>query len=113
MNPNTLKAIVVIVVVDLVELAKVYIFKDDPQYKALYTFAPIVLCGIAYLIIALVNKEPVWSSIMVGVTLGTTAMGSYDALATIIKGWKDKTPKQIVSEVGEVIDGKQKEIEKK
>ena len=112
MTKETLiKVIVLAVAVGLTELLKIYVFKKDPKYKAIYTFAPVVLCAIGYLIVALVNKEPVWSNITAGAVLGLTSMGSFDAIATILSGWKTKTPTEIAKEISDVIDGK-KEIEK-
>lgn len=107
-----IKIIVLGAAVALTELAKILIFKKDPKYKAIYTFAPVVLCAIGYLVVALIYKQPVWASIVTGAVLGFTSMGSYDAIATILSGWKTKTPTEIAQEIGNVIDGK-KEIEKK
>jgi len=106
MDPNVLRVIVVIAVVALVEIVKKFIFKDNPKYKVVYTLAPIVLCALAYLVIALIQKTDVWAGIVAGGTLGFTCMGSYDILAAIIKGWKDKSPREIAKEVGEVIGNK-------
>lgn len=106
MDPNVLRVIVVIAVVAVVEIVKKFIFKDNPKYKVVYTLAPIVLCALAYLVIALIQKTDVWAGIVAGGTLGFTCMGSYDILAAIIKGWKDKSPRKIAQEVGEVIGNK-------
>ena len=111
MGPDTIRIIVVIAVVVIVELVKKYIFKDDPKFKILYTIAPIVLCALAYLVLALIQKTDVWAAIVAGGTLGFTCMGSYDILAAIVKGWKDKTPREIAQEVGDVI-GNKKEVSK-
>lgn len=103
--------IMVIVVVAIVELAKKFIFKSDPKYKLIYTFSPIVLCAIGFLILAIINKTDIWSSILAGASLGFTCMGSYDAIATILKGWKTKTPEEIAKEVEAIIGDKK--VEKK
>lgn len=103
--------IMVIVVVAIVELAKKFIFKDDPKYKLIYTFSPIVLCAIGFLILAIINKTDIWSSILAGAGLGFTCMGSYDAIAAILKGWKTKTPEEIAKEVEAIIGDKK--VEKK
>lgn len=113
MSKETLVKIIVLgVAVALTELAKIYIFKKDPKYKTVYTFVPVALCALGYLVVALINKEPVWAAIAAGAVLGFTSMGSYDAIATILSGWKTKTPTEIAKEIGEVIDGK-KEIKQK
>ena len=106
-----MKTIVVIAVVAIVELAKKLIFKSQEKYKLIYTFAPVVLCAVAFVVIALIQKTDVWAQLAVGASLGLTCMGSYDALAAILKGWKDKSPAEIAKEVEEII-GK-KEVEQK
>lgn len=111
-NEKLIKVIVLGVAVALVELAKVLIFKKDPKYKAIYTFAPVALCAIGYLVVALIYKQPVWAAIATGAVLGFTSMGSYDAIATILSGWKTKTPTEIAKEIGEVIDGKKETKQK-
>ena len=113
MTPELLKVIVVIAVVGVVELIKKLVFKDDPKYKLLYTVAPIVLCAIAYFIIALIQKTDIWAGIVAGGTLGLTCMGSFDLIANILKQWWNKTPNEIVKEVGEVIGTNPKQVEKK
>ena len=113
MTPAQLKIIVVIAVVAIVEVVKKFIFKDDPKFKLLYTVAPIILCALAYFIIALVQKTDVWTAIVTGGTLGLTCMGSYDFIANILKQWKDKTPREIAKEVGDIIGTNPKQVEKK
>ena len=107
MNEKLLRVIVVIAVVVIVELAKKFIFKDDKKYTLLYTFAPVVLSAIAFVVIALIQKTDVWTALAAGATLGLTCMGSYDALAAILKGWKDKSPAEIAKEVDEIINKKE------
>lgn len=104
MDPRLLKTIVVIAVVAVVELAKKLIFKSQEKYKLVYTFAPVVLCAIAFVAIALIQKTDVWAQLAVGASLGLTCMGSYDALAAILKSWKTKSPEEIAREVGEIIN---------
>lgn len=111
MGPELIRVIIVIAVVAIVELAKKFIFKDQEKYKLIYTVAPIVLCALAYLVLALIQKTDVWTAIVTGGTLGFTCMGSYDIIAAIIKQWKDKSPREIAKEVEDVI-GK-KEVTKK
>lgn len=104
MDPKLLKTIVVIAVVAVVELAKMFIFKSQEKYKLVYTFAPIVLSAIAFVVIALIQKTNVWAQLAVGASLGLTCMGSYDTLAAILKSWKTKSPEEIAREVGEIIN---------
>jgi len=104
MDPRLLKTIVVIAVVAVVELAKKFIFKSQEKYKLVYTFAPVVLSAIAFVVIALIQKTDVWAQLAVGASLGLTCMGSYDALAAILKSWKTKSPEEIAREVGEIIN---------
>lgn len=104
--------IVVIAVVAIVELAKKFIFKGQEKYKLFYTFAPIVLCAIAFVVLAIINKTDIWTALAAGASLGFTCMGSYDAIATILKGWKTKSPEEIAKEVEEVIGQKKVETKK-
>ena len=101
-----LRAIVVIAVVGVVELAKHFIFKDQDKYKPVYTLAPIVLCAAAFVVIALIQKTDVWTALSAGAGLGFTTMGSYDLIALVLKGWKDKSPNEIVKEVEDIIGDK-------
>lgn len=94
--------------VGIVELAKIFIFKKDPKFKAIYTFAPIVLCAVGYLIVALIYKQPVLTNMVTGAILGLTSMGSYDAVATILAGWKDKSPSELAQEIADTLDRKEK-----
>ena len=106
-----MNVIVVIAVVAIVELVKKFVFKNQEKYKLVYVFAPVVLCVLAYLVIALIQKSDIWASLAVGASLGLTCMGSYDTLAAIIRKWKTKSPAEIAKEVEEII-GK-KEVEQK
>lgn len=104
----SMKVIVVVAVVVIVEFIKKVICKSDPKYKLIYVLSPIVLCAIAFLVIALVQHTDVLTSVLTGVTLGLTAMGSYDAIVNVLVGWKDKTPQEIADEVEKIIDKGQK-----
>lgn len=103
MDPNLIRVIIVIAVVAIVQFIKNVICKGDEKYKMLYTFAPVVLCALAFVIMALIQKTDVWTALLAGGSLGFTCMGSYDALVAILSGWKDKTPNEMVKEVEEVI----------
>lgn len=104
MDPNTIKVIVVIATVAIVQFVKKVICKEDPKYKPLYVFGPIVLCAVAFLILALIQKTDIWTALLSGASLGLTCMGSFDLLVAILEGWKDKTPTELVKEVSEVIN---------
>ena len=101
---NIVKASVVIGAVVVTEIIKKYVFKDDKKYILAYTAIPVVLCGLAFLVIALIQKTDVWEAVMAGGSLGLSVMGSYDILVAIIKTWKNKTPTELVKEVSEVIN---------
>lgn len=113
MDPSLIKVIIVIATVAIVQFVKKVLCKDDPKFKPLYIFAPIVLCAVAFVLVALIQKTDVWSALLAGATLGITCMGSYDVLVAILSGWKDKTPNEIVQEVQEVIGGDNKAITEK
>lgn len=106
MDPNLIRVIIVIAVVAIVQFIKNVICKGDEKYKLLYTFAPIILCALAFFIMALIQKTDIWSALLTGGALGITCMGSYDALVAILSGWKDKTPTELAKEVEEVIGPK-------
>ena len=103
MSPETIKVIIVIATVAIVQFVKKVLCKEDPKYKPLYVFGPIVLCSVAFLVMALIQKTDVWSALLAGASLGLTCMGSFDLLVGILEGWKDKTPTQLVEEVEKVI----------
>lgn len=107
MSNTTLRVIVVIACVAIVELAKKFILKDDKKYKLVYTFAPVLLCAIAFAVIALIQKTDMWTSLAAGASLGLTCMGSYDAIAAVLKSWKDKSPAEIAKEVEEILGNKE------
>lgn len=107
MNEKLLRVIVVIVVVAVTEFVKKVICKGDKKYNLIYTFTPVVLCAIAFVVIALIQKTDGWTALAAGATLGLTCMGSFDALAAILKGWKNKSPAEIAKEVDEIINKKE------
>lgn len=106
MDPKLLKTIIVIAVVAITQFIKKVICKGDKKYKPLYALAPIVLCALTFFVMALIQKTDVWTALLAGGSLGFTCMGSFDTLAVIIGGWKDKTPSELVKEVEEVIGDK-------
>ena len=104
MSPETITVIIVIATVAIIQFVKKVLCKEDPKYKPLYVFGPVVLCAVAFLIMALIQKTDVWSALLAGASLGLTCMGSFDLLVGILEGWKDKTPTQLVEEVEKVIN---------
>jgi len=113
LNLTWVDGIIVIGIVLFVEFViKKWICKGDNKYKAIYTFAPIVLGAIAYLIIALIEKNPWYTGLLKGVGVGLGTMGSYDAIKAIIytKGVNDV--KAIGEEVAQTVDKKEKEVKK-
>lgn len=92
---------------------KRWICKSNPKYKAIYTYTPIVLAAVVYLVIALVQKTPWAGGLFRGVAIGLGTMGSYDAIFLILKKvWEHiKTDGvKAVKEIGTEIAG---EVEKK
>ncbi len=90
---------------------KKWICKGDAKYKYVYTFAPIVLSVIAFVVIAIINKTPWTEGLLKGVAIGVATMGSYDAVITIIKGKGVADLKDIGEEVAKTVD-KTKKVEK-
>lgn len=64
---------------------KKWICKSNPKYKAIYTYSPIVLSAVVYLVLALVQKTPWANGLFRGVAIGLGTMGSYDAIVLILK----------------------------
>ena len=73
---------------------KKLICKGNEKYKAVYTYAPIVLAIGSYIVMALVGHTNVMSAVLHGLIVGLTAMGSYDVILRVgnqnaLKGIKD------------------------
>ena len=80
-------------------ILKDLICKGDPKYKLLYTFAPVVLGALAYLVYALITHSAVGPMILKGATYGLTAMGAYDAIVKIAKEKGGQGLKEMIEEV--------------
>ena len=84
-------------------IVKKLICKGDEKYKALYTYFPIVMAVIAYVVISLVQHTPWYAGLIKGLGIGLGAMGSYDAIITIIKtegiGGVNKIGEDVATEV--------------
>lgn len=88
-------------------IIKKLICKSDEKWKAIYTYAPIVLGAIVYIIIALVNKTPWLAGMVKGIGIGLGTMGSYDAIMTIIKTKGVSDIKEIGDEVAKKVETKE------
>lgn len=65
-------------------IIKRLIFKKSEKYALVYRYAPIALGVITYIVIALIQKVPVWDNVVLGFTVGLGAMGSYDAILKVL-----------------------------
>lgn len=81
------------------------ILHRNEKYKAIYTYAPIVLSVAVYAVLALIMKTPLINNIIQGFGIGVAAMGSYDV---ILRVGKDKALEGF-EELGEAI---KKEVDK-
>lgn len=107
MNLSWIDGIIIAIICAIDEwVIKKWICKGDSKYKAIYTFAPIVMSIIVFIAYAIVAKQPWYEGLLKGVAIGVATMGSYDAIITIIKS--DGVAK--VKEIGEEVA---KEVEKK
>jgi Kef-type K+ transport system membrane component KefB len=91
-------------------IIKKLICKSNEKYKAIYTYAPIVLGLGAYIVMALIGHTEILPAILHGLLVGFTAMGSYDV---ILRVGRENALKGI-EETGEAIkeaveDGEKKE----
>ena len=87
-------------------IVKKWLCKGDEKYKALYTFLPIVLATVVFLLVAIVQKTPWTAGLVKGISIGLATMGSYDAIIAIIKAKGIGGVKEIGTDVA-------KEVEKK
>ncbi len=91
---------IILAIVCFVEwILKGLICKNDPKYKLLYTFAPVVLGAIAYLVYALITNVAIGPMVLKGATYGFSAMGVYDAIVKIAKEKGGQGLKEIIEEV--------------
>lgn len=114
LNLTWIDGLIVGLIVAFVEFViKMLICKSDPKYKAIYTYTPIVLAAVVYLVIALIQKTPWLTGLGRGVLIGLGTMGSYDAIILIIKKvWQLIKTKGLAS-VKEIGDEIAKTVEKK
>ena len=89
----------VIVAVDEYIIKKA-ILKGNEKYKVIYTFAPIVLGLITYLVCFLVKGQVWYMGLLQGLMVGLTAMGSYDVILRIGKNNVDKT----IVDIGKAVE---------
>ena len=102
-------AIILAVCVAIVEWPiKKWIFKKNEKYKLLYTYAPTVLMAIAYLIIALIQKTPVFTEVLKGFSIGLASMGSYDFIVNLLQNKGASSYTEIGEAIKEKLEGKEK-----
>ncbi len=75
-------------------IIKKLICKGNEKYKAVYTYAPLVLGVAVYVVLALIGHTDILNSILHGLLVGFTAMGSYDVILRVgtqnaVKGIED------------------------
>ncbi len=85
---------------------KTWIFKKNDKYKLVYTYAPVVLSIVVYLVMALVQKTDILPGVIHGVGIGLAAMGSYDAILKIIKNKGSSGLKELGEEIKKEVESK-------
>ena len=85
---------------------KKWICKGNEKYRLVYTFAPIVLAIIAYIVYALVTKGSWSEGLIKGLGIGFSAMASYDAIIAIIKQKGVSGVKEIGEDVANTVGNK-------
>lgn len=93
-------------------IIKKLICKGNEKYKAIYTYAPLVLGVAAYIVMALIGHTEILSAILHGLLVGFTAMGSYDVILrvgreNVVKGIEDTG--EAIKEAVEDVEKKEKE----
>ena len=76
------------------------ILKGNEKYKAVYTFAPLALGLVIYLVYFLSHGQVWYMGVLQGLMVGLTAMGSYDVILRIGRGKMDKG----INEIGKAIE---------
>lgn len=76
------------------------ILKSNEKYKAVYTFAPLALGLVIYVVYFLSHGMVWYNGVLQGLMVGLTAMGSYDVILRIGKGKVDKG----MDEIGKAIE---------
>ena len=89
----------VIVAVDEYIIKKA-ILKGNEKYKTIYTFAPLALGLIGYLVYFLVSGQVWYMGLLQGLMVGLTSMGSYDVILRIGKSNVDKG----MTEIGKAVE---------
>ena len=114
LNLTWIDGIIVGLIVLFVEFPiKKWICKSNPKYKAIYTYTPIVLAAVVYLVLALVQKTPWASGLFRGVAIGLGTMGSFDAIILILKKVWELIKTKGLNSVKEIGDEIAKTVEKK
>ena len=90
-------------------IIKKFICKGNVKYKAIYTYAPLVLGVAAYIVMALIGHTEILSAIMHGLLVGFTAMGSYDVILRVGKENAVKGIEDTGKAIKEAVEGEKKE----
>lgn len=79
--------IIIAAIIALMEWVIKPLFKnaDEKTWKIVCKVAPVVLGALVYLVIALIQKGNILNSVLHGLFVGLSAMGSYDAVVRTIK----------------------------
>lgn len=88
-------------------IIKRLIFKKSEKYALVYRYAPIVLGVITYIVMALIQKAPVWNNVMLGFAVGLGAMGSYDAILKLLTEKGVEGIKAIIDAILELLKKKE------
>jgi hypothetical protein len=86
-------------------IIKKLICKGNEKYKAIYTYAPLVLGLATYLVMALIGHTDILSAILHGILVGFTAMGSYDVILRVGRDNALKGIEQTGEAVKEAVEG--------
>lgn len=77
-------ALIMFAIVALDEyVIKGLILRRDEKYKAVYTYAPIVLSVVVYAVLSLVMRTSLVNNLIQGLGVGVAAMGSYDVILRV------------------------------
>lgn len=96
------------IIVLIVEYGVKLIFKnaDEKTWNIVVKVAPIVLGVILYIVIALIQKNNVLNSILHGLFVGLTAMGSYDLILKTVKESGVKSVSDVNTSIKDALENK-------
>lgn len=93
----------VIVAIDEYIIKKA-VLKGNEKYKAVYTFAPLALGVLGYLIYGIATGAVWYTCLLHGAIVGLTSMGSYDVILRVGKGKVGSSVKEIGEAVKEEVE---------